>query len=461
MNALQTGWPLYILFTGLGMISALFIIGWRQSMRNPRRLAFLFLLFLGMTYVVRPPLTYLLGGGYEYAELYGIPLDHLPLTGVLVALAFIAFALGYRRNARKIEDSELIFRPLGNVTVSLCAFALVAVGYFARSVAPSEQIETFAGGSINATGLSFVSLAWLLIPAGLLLLYANTGKLLWPVLLGLPFLVISVRDAYGRYIFLTLIIGLASMFLLGQQRTRVKQLTILTIALGTFYFVFLAIGFDRVGFVESGDLSRNIGMLRQEHYYDMLGDFAGFEGTIYQVNTIHEEKPDYGTSLIYNLIIQPIPRIIWHNKPLPPEFTWNYILGRNRDSEEYRVGEGMLFYTNQVKGHVGYALQEFGYPGVALLFLLEGWLLGVVELWYARSNKGPCEVATYSVCYVLLIFTGRNTLFDYLSRYVIYFIIPYFAVWFIVLKGKRGAVHGATAGSRGRMISEKGLVPGR
>jgi hypothetical protein len=73
---------------------------------------------------------------------------------------------------------------------------------------------------------------------------------------------------------------------------------------------------------------------------------------------------------IYYLVTGPIPRALWHDKPLDRVNVWY-----NNRTAGTRGLEG----TTVSNGAVGHPYIRFGWAGVVQLGLLYGWFMGVVE----------------------------------------------------------------------------------
>jgi hypothetical protein len=449
-----TQWLIYAVISGGGMVLAIHLVGFNKCV-NPRFFAFPFLFFMGMTYVIRPPLIYVFGEGYEYSAIYDIPIERLPLVAVIVAVSFLSFSLGYRLFTPRSYLRARTWAPLKSTALSLFGFLMVAVGYVALytrgggTLGNTAVIETMAGGTINRAGTSFIDLASLFIPSGLTLLFAGR---LSPWLLGLlsvPFVVSSVFAGYNRYIFLLYLVSIAVIAIIRHPRFEITKRLGVLILVGAAFFLFALVGANRVMFVETGSLKESYSSLKIGGVNRLLGDFAGFEGTIYAINRREESPVSYGARNFYNIFILPIPRLLWPNKPLPPEFSWRYLYA-GEALEGYRTTEYMLFYNTQVRGHIGYALEDWGWGGAFVTFFLTGLIYGWVEKKFWLSNGNPCALAAYAVFYGLLLYSGRNSITDNLVRFIIYFFVPYYIIWKLL-----PAVHFTAVGLRQMVVPDE------
>lgn len=435
------GWALYILITVTGMIIAIGLIGWRKCTML-RFFAPLFLGFMGMTYVVRPPISYLFGDGYTYAQIYNIPVERLPLVAMAIAVSFISFAYGYRVHspqdyanaAHWTKQSSLLLRVMAMLMVATGYAVLIALG---GKILGAQALETMAGGTINTAGTSFIGLSVLFVPAGLILLASSGASWTVVVGLGLPFIVTAILEAYNRYTFLTFICALAIVALIRNPRFRVTAHLGLAGVISIVFISFLVIGADRVSFSATRDISANVEALQTGGVDRLIGDFAGFEGTCYAVNRVAEVRETYGARNFYSLFILPIPRFIWPGKPLPPEFTWEYLF-TGELLEGYRSEDFDLFSNTQVKGHVGYAMEDWGWAGPIVTFFLTGMLYGWIEKKFWQSNGNPTAIAAYAVAYSLLLYSGRNMVTDNLIRFIVFYFVPYGLLWLISPELKAG-----------------------
>ncbi len=443
-------WTEYLLLCTAGVLAAGFIIGWKRVI-NVRNYPFAFMLLMFVTYVIRPYAAYTFGKGLVQLEPYLPGISYMAerdnaILAMLFCAALIFFALGYRlmyrRYSRLVESiphpQELSDEAL-NIFTRVSIFLILA-GYisffFARrgflglGGGPVEYIQTNSGTILgNTTG--YIELANYLVITGSLLYYATTRKLHWTMTLAVPWIINQVYFGWYRFMMIVFGLGLMGVWLAHRYDRRV------TIKQGMLVFSLAMVSVGVLIFMRS-----NREFLRQGETIDVLvegvqtasvdnalGDFSGFEGTWFMVSTIGYRTPMYGSSIVYNLLIKPIPRILWRGKFLLREFTW-YDIFTDRSYEAYlysTLGKSEdLWYQGPVRGSIGYALEEWGWAGVAINFILTGIFLGWVQMRVLSANRNnPVWIATYAATYGLIGMLGRNDLFGVLTNHILLFYLPY------------------------------------
>lgn len=443
-------WTEYLLLCMAGVLAAGFIIGWKRVI-NVRNYPFAFILLMFVTYVVRPYAAYTFGKGLVQLEPYLPGISYMAerdnaILAILFCAALIFFALGYRlmyrRYSRLVESiphpQELSDEALNIFTrasiflilAGYISFFFARRGFLGLGGGPVEYIQTNSGTILgNTTG--YIELANYLVITGLLLYYASTRKLYWTLFFAAPWIINQVYFGWSRFMLIILGLGLMGVWLARRYDHRV------TIKQGMLVFSLAMVSVGMLIFMRS-----NREFLRQGESIDVLiegvqttsvdnalGDFSGFEGTWFMVSTIGYRTPMYGSSIVYNLLIKPIPRILWRGKLLLREFTW-YDIFTDRSYEAYlysTLGTSEdLWYQGPVRGSIGYALEEWGWAGVAINFILTGIFLGWVQMRVLSANRNnPVWIATYAATYGLIGMLGRNDLFGVLTNHILLFYLPY------------------------------------
>jgi hypothetical protein len=227
---------------------------------------------------------------------------------------------------------------------------------------------------------------------------------------------------------LTLLIALLLVGLVGGSRLKKSQFFSLIAVVVLATSLLIGMRGYRTFLRTDGSLGDLVKISLSFPVDQMLGDFAGFEGTVYVIQNMGSVEPWYGTRILYNAVILPIPRLLWRQKPLPPEFTWSYILGdvNSTGGWEWRSGYYLdPWYNSKVKGSVGWALEEWGWLGLLINFLITGLVFGWIERRFACSSHSAPWIATYAIAYAANLMLGRNTAFDYVVVYSFIFFIPY------------------------------------
>lgn len=421
-------WAVYVFIGTLGVGTYVGIVGLRRCL-DVRRAASWFLFFFAMTYWVRPPLAYLFGSGYSYAESLAIPLTHLWVVSVLFSLALFVFALAYVWFSP--DPNAAVFRSRLPVAsdgiVELGGYGLMVIGYLFLYLGPQQSaVLTFSGGAINPDGNSYLQLMRLLVPAGLVLVASSGRSAVLCAGLAAPFVVTTALAAYNRYTFLIFVVAFALALLLRRARPLgVGGRIVFGAVAAALFGTFVTVGANRAAFVQgTTTLVDSFAIVRSEFVDRVLGDFAGFEGTALTVASLESADVTYGARIVYNVLVVSVPRSLWPEKPLPPEFTWEGVTS-GRWSTEYSGQEFMLFSNSQVRGHIGYSLEDWGWALWWLDFLVAGALYGWAERWFFRWGHLVPVRASYVVLVALLVYSGRNMVADNFMRFAIYFFAPY------------------------------------
>jgi oligosaccharide repeat unit polymerase len=144
---------------------------------------------------------------------------------------------------------------------------------------------------------------------------------------------------------------------------------------------------------------------KKNYYYD---DFPG--------ETIVRPLPD----TLFWLIIDPIPRALWNDKPLDSFGPWY----SNLISGEHTGANG----TTVSSGAVGTWYFRFGPFGVIEGALLYGWLMGVAERSLRRAGNRPLAVI-FSLAFVTFMFRAyRDLWFHNLDQVLLTGVLLYVVV---------------------------------
>ena len=458
-------WFGYLVVCTFGLVVAVWIIGPRRVL-NISHYAALFLGIMFVTYVIRPVVAYVFGQGMTFLELYlsapsWVVVEQIVPLGLAFVGSVVSFALGYRLVRRHDLESGLSTDAVVNaLAFRTSALILIFLGYASFLVARRGFLSSsdvvynqYAGGVVYANTTGYIEYANYLVVAGALLYYASTRRLLLTLLLAGPWVINQVYDGWSRYMYLNLAIGLAAIAILGsgdsKRRSDGRQWTPILLVLGTVLLIILIRG--NRNFARQGASMTEVVMSSRTLSLDQqLGDFAGFEGTWYTMSEIGNITPRYGAGIVYQFFVLPIPRLLWPSKPLKPEFSLATLYyGGNPGNSIWRGSVGgdsdFLWYNTAVKGSIGYALEEWGWPGIFINFFLTGLLFAWIERAVMRSNRSPAWLAFYGSAYALVSMQGRNDIFEFLLVYALVFFFPY---WFIqrwVARGRRES-HPLSAG---------------
>jgi hypothetical protein len=450
LGSMSAEWNGYLFVCTCGLAVAVFVAGFKR-VRNLLHFAAAFFGLMYITFVIRPYLSYTFGHGMSFLDLY------LPGTSAMVhqdldklAIAFVLsvlfFAVGYRWLRRPnlsismVHFSDASANPsrlfrkfsLGLIVFGYASFLVAQRGFFSESAA---EYTRYAGGVVFANTTGYLEYANYLVVAGVILYFASTGRLGRALILALPWLLNQIYVGWQRYMFLNLAIGLAvvAVFRLPNAKTNVKRQVVGAVGLGIAALVLLLIMRGNRMFFQQGISIVDLAQTSTSSPVDeIFGDFSGFEGTWYTVHYADKIEPYYGTSIIYRNSVLLIPRLLWPDKPLKVEFTWSSLLGGLDSSNRWRAGltnvDDYVWYNTAVKGAIGYALEEWGWPGLAINFFITGLFFAFVERRFGRSNFSPAWLAAYGATYALVSMQGRNDLFEFLIIYFLIFYLPFMVI---------------------------------
>jgi hypothetical protein len=172
-------------------------------------------------------------------------------------------------------------------------------------------------------------------------------------------------------------------------------------------------------------------------------------------------NPYFGASIIYRFFVLPIPRLLWTEKPLKAEFTWDYVVEGSVESSRWRAGltkiDDFIWFNTAVKGSIGYALEEWGWFGIPINFFITGLFFGYVEKRFLASRFTPAWLATFGVTFALVTMQGRSDLFEFLIVYLLIFYCPYWLIERRVNLRKHDSITSSTTTSLTQMTySSKG-----
>jgi hypothetical protein len=454
----------YLVVTGVITVFAAMIMGLRR-VRNPRRMAGWFLLAFVVTYALRPLGTQVVTRDrflYTWLGIVSIEDYWLPMTAS-VGLSLLFLAVGYRwaggRTRGKIPETILSERTVTPVAGVIIGSLLVLWGY--ASIFISRSV---GGGFIRPEGLQFGiasgTTAWLLesdlfVASGALVLYATTGRLIPSLGTAAPWMAIRALSGWGRVNILAFLLALVCLRLLYVGRsgaaTRVVhrvQLLALGVALAGTLLIFFPAARTSRDFFARGDLSSRIRDAFQtnfapETWLSTTSDIQGYETTLYHLQK--DRKPAFGTYYIYYYFLQPIPRLIWPDKPLPTTLAQQW-LGISPDLKLIELG--------LAPGAVGMAFQQWGWLGIPAEFLFTGWFFRRAESWAFQRRRVAYARIAYAGLFSLLPQMTRDGLLYMLANRWLLLYAPPVVLLFLISRTRRqrlinhGEVEGLPASSR-------------
>ncbi len=443
-------WFEYLLICTAGVLVASRIIGWRHVI-NIRNYPAAFFLLMYITYALRPYASYVFGDGLVLFDLLLPGISYMAdrdkaIIAVVFCLAVVFFAIGYRivrpNEVNRLTSAYTNLKCSGQVNpiylrvsllvifIGYSSFLIARRGFLGYGDRNIEYVVTKSGTILGNTS-GYIELANYLVITGILLYYANSRKLHWTLLIVAPWVLNQVYFGWARYLLIVLGLGLMGVWLFQNRDNRVfiKQgIIVIPIAIASV-FLLLLMRTNRE-FIKRGESVGSLVEGMQTTSIDnAIGDFSGFEGTWFVISTINYRKPLYGSSIIYNLFVKPVPRILWNGKLLVREFTW-YDIFNHYSYESYLysiLGESEdLWYAGAVRGSIGFALEEWGWAGLAINFIITGLFLGWIQNRVSTAQaSNPVWIATYAATYGMIGLLGRNDLFSVLTNHIFLFYLPY------------------------------------
>jgi hypothetical protein len=140
---------------------------------------------------------------------------------------------------------------------------------------------------------------------------------------------------------------------------------------------------------------------------------------------------------IFWFLIGPIPRALWHDKPIDEFGPWysNFITGESSGA----------YGTTVSGGAVGGWYFQYGPFGVVNAGLIYGWLMGVTERSLQRARGRPTSIL-FSLCIATFMFRSyRDLWWQALYPIMIGGVVMYVLVRFFAGGGRKEAVELAAA----------------
>lgn len=354
----------------------------------------------------------------------------------LALLATVGFSLGYY--GREVSTARKASRPsqelgqhhrrlLHGVSLAMLAFfAILIVLWIRIAQIPLETLWIFGNASYNdawdlATGpqIGYLYGAREAIPACLLLLLGLRSERRWSIVVLLLFVLTFGFFAGGgaRFRVLLLVMSLGLFYFL-ERGTRPRTWQIMLAVLVIFYVIIGGVGFYRSATVEAGTL-RGRSLAQDTLTLDDAWDVM-LEGSQISVSTavllraVPAYQPYFNGASFLNVFTQPVPRILWPDKPAAA--------GEDFFARLWPPGTTVpfwaLFYLN------------FGPAAVAVGMAIWGWLSQLIYDVYRRNAGNPLAQVQLAVYWPFMIHMygrgGDNFAFNVYG--LIFVLVP---VWFL------------------------------
>lgn len=201
---------------------------------------------------------------------------------------------------------------------------------------------------------------------------------------------------YGRWGIILALISLSVIYLHSKKQYWPSKKIVILIPIVFLLFNILGHNRDAIrGLFEDVTESYNVYESEGFHPLDTL-DFANFDYLTFIVDKIPEDTQTYRFGAQYlQLITEPIPRILWADKPL---------------------GEPIKFYDLNDYGHflgLTYSLpgdgwSSGGFIGVFFTMLIFGWLIGKYYLYFCRHLHNINILLMYCIVFPMFIQLYRD-----------------------------------------------------
>ena len=280
-------------------------------------------------------------------------------------------------------------------------------------------MDAATGHTINTSGNGyFDNLQLFLGPIGVMCAWFYRFR--WWSQLPLVSFVVLRAGTGGRAPFVMACASVALLYLYDHRRIwpnlRATAIAMLGLAL------FAQVGADRGASVRSlfiedqsyaGVFGNQAGQLR---FMEGM-DFANLEYFEYLVYAVPQRTGTYGYFLDnLQLLTQPIPRVLWENKPVGPPIQLFSLF-------DYGFPIGMTYSLP------GNGWMQLGFAGVAIWCSLFGWLFGSIYNRFQRSGHSNLLVLAYMIFLPLSIQFFRDGLLLVLVQTSIFFVFPVWAVF--------------------------------
>lgn len=366
---------------------------------------FIYLIYHFIGYILRPMYIYINSGSFLWDRigLYPDGIDIIVLTAVCnIALisVFIGFLVGAGDKIKVLNKPEPFHIVIGKpLTFYLILILLVAMGLYANYIsiagagldtvlAYQTEVDSSGGGRLVGTSGYVTALAEFLPPICIMLFMIPKIRKIAYILVA-SYILMRFFAGAQRLSFVIVVAGILFYFLINKKRRYPTLPIIISIVL--FAFVFDIIGSDRYAMRKLISGETNIQKILTEHDQSrgnngLTSDVVEYDVAAVTLSVINNNSAySYGTQYL-RILIWPIPRQIWEDKPV-----FTSIVNLN-DYGDFR------YLTTGV-----YADSFMAFSYISLTFLM--FLLG-----YFFSKMYKVLISSTSVIYILfywvvLIFT--------------------------------------------------------
>ena len=386
--------------------------------------------FHGLIFVFRPILARINDFDLVYRGYQFTPSPSDKLTVILAAnLGFLAFAffclrsgnvpMRFKQDAFAVAERERL-KPLLLWVLALC----VPVGLYSLSkvwngAATTGQgydamvMDARTGTIVNTQGNGYLAEAQLMLATcGALVAWVFRFRLL--ALLPLVGFVVFRAGTGGRSPFVTALVTVGLLYLY-EHRRKLPSPRILAL-LAVVMLLFNIVGNDRGMAIRKAignDTSSSVFYQTRANERFLEGmDFANLEYFEYLVYAIPQRTHTYGYFLdSLQVFTEPVPRVLWKNKPVGAPFNRIYLL-------DYGRAVGM---TRSLPGEGWYSL---GWLGVVIWCGLYGYVLGLIYRRFVEGPQSTIKTAAYMIFVPILIVAFRDGQLVTVFRQGLFFLAP-------------------------------------
>ena len=391
--------------------------------------------FHGFTFVFRPIVVRI----YDYSLIYRgyqfTPSAGDKLTVILASnLGFLTFsffclmsgnvAMKFKQDGFALAERERL-KPLLVWVLALCvpigAYSLALVWNGAATVGTGYDtmvMDAGTGTNINTSGNGYLAEAQLMLAScGALVAWVFRFRLL--AIMPLLAFVLFRAGTGGRGPFVTALVTVGLLYLY-EHRRRMPSLRVMSL------LIVVIIAFNNVGNDRGLAIRKAIGSdtasstfagnRSSERWLEGM-DFANMEYFEYLVYTIPQRTHTYGYFVdTLQIFTEPVPRILWPNKPIGAPFNHSYLLDFGR----------AIGMTRSLPGQGWYSL---GWLGVVIWCGLWGYCLGWIYRRFVESTQSAFKTTAYMIFVPILIVAFRDGQLITVFRQGLFYIGPV-VLWF-------------------------------
>lgn len=391
--------------------------------------------FHGFIFVFRPIVVRLSNYDLIYRGYQFTPSASDKLTVILASnLGFLAFAffclmsgnvaMRFKQDSFAVAERERL-KPLLLWVLAICvpfgllSLATVWAGATTTGIGYDAMVrDAGTGVYVNTKSNGYLAEAQLMLATcGALVAWLFRFRLL--ALLPLLGFVVFRAGTGGRGPFVTAMVTVGLLYLY-EHRRRLPSLRISLLLIGVV-LAFNIVGNDRGVSIRkalTADSSSDIfyNTRANERWLEGM-DFANLEYFEYVVYAIPQRTHTYGYFLDnLQIFTEPIPRVLWKNKPVGAPFNRIYLM-------DYGRAIGM---TRSLPGEGWYSL---GWLGVVIWCGLWGYGLGLIYRRFVEGPQTTIKTAAYMIFVPIMIVAFRDGLLATVFRQGLFFLAP-IGLWY-------------------------------